>query len=150
MAAGHHGAAQRGFAHLRAPAVGVGDEELLVAREAVHHRRRLALQLSVVGVQRGGQAAQVRNVLGQRLLAVLAGANAERGVCYAPSLAHMHSANKMIIGAAIAGVMAGNSVALDVEFNPETVYFLSRVAGDNFEQEEVFYPDAAGGTVLLN
>ena len=62
----------------------------------------------------------------------------------------MDTAKSRMIRVAIAGMMASSSMALDVGFNPDTVYFLSRVAVDNFEQEEVFYPDADGGNVVLS
>ncbi len=61
---------QRGFARLGAPALRKADEELLITREAVDNRRRLAIERQLPGVIRDREPGQVGNVLTQHLLTV--------------------------------------------------------------------------------
>ncbi len=63
-------ALQRLVAHLGRPALRIGDEEALVAGEAVDHRRFLAAQAGAVGLVGRLQAGDVGDILAQRQLAV--------------------------------------------------------------------------------
>ena len=63
-------AAQRSRRVLRRPGLGKGEEEALVAGEAVDHRRWLAVQRRLVGVVGGGEAGDVGDILAERQLAV--------------------------------------------------------------------------------
>src|SRR5690606_35877184 len=66
----HHLPAQRLVTRLVAPGLGEGDEEALLAAEALQLRRRLAAERVEVGLVRDLEAGEVGDVLAQRLLAV--------------------------------------------------------------------------------
>src|SRR3546814_5416385 len=57
-------------AHLGRPRLRIGDEEALIAGEAVDHRRFLAVQRSAIRVIRRLQPRDVGDILTQRQLAV--------------------------------------------------------------------------------
>jgi hypothetical protein len=54
------------LAHLGAPALGEGEEEALVAGQAVDHRRGLAAQRLLPGLVGGGEPGDVGDILAQR------------------------------------------------------------------------------------
>src|SRR5260370_29873026 len=70
MAVGYHLLAERRFALLLSPILSEGDEELLVAGEAVLGGGGLARERGAVAVVGGGEAGNVGDVFSQGLFAV--------------------------------------------------------------------------------
>ena len=66
----HDLAAQRGRTNLRSPVLTERDEELLVAGKPILFRRSFATERRVIAVVRRGNSRDIRNVFGQRLLAI--------------------------------------------------------------------------------
>ena len=70
MLVGRDLGAHRGLAGEQAVGLGEGEEEALIAGQPADHRRRPAAQRRMIGVERGGEAGDVGDILAEGQLAV--------------------------------------------------------------------------------
>ena len=143
VAVGGDQVAQRRLAGALAAALGVAEEEALVAGQAVDHRRRAAVQRGAIGVVGGGEAGEIGDILAQRQLAV----EVETG----EGLVGVVLADQRLAGLAEMGeVRGGPPVAqppLGVELGAEIVEAVADLVADHRADRAVIVGRVGGAVV---